>query len=678
MWAPIGTPNPGGARAIVPGAPSITPFLPYFTGWIPGIINIRGNLNLDENTTIYIAIAQAGISRILVTSPNVNDPTAGGRLIVNPNARVVFNRLFTPDENYVGAWMAGSNVPLTNLRAVYNNPQWWVNGVRYVYWTNAERTPNGSAVFFVTVGRGARQFPNPNAGNQALFQGPAADPDFNVNALAITAVNGSPNNIGQTITTSIGTSFLVNSDGSFDDVPPSNFIGEDSVTVTVSDGVVSKDFTLSTNITEGAPELPNAEYPSAYNAGVTVESDDFANLLWQGSNFEMPDLEITAVNGSAGNVGTQITTSAGGTLTINADGSLAYGAPPNYAGDDSASCTVSDGVNTLTAAVTFQVIDVYAYGAEYSTLVGQPLSVASDPDGLLHSAAACSGNALSVVGVNGSAGGVGSMVATAAGGTVAVQANGGFIYSPPENFQGDDSFTVTIGTGNSSVTETVTLHVVTVLAHDAEYSTVHDHALTVASGAGLLAHVSQSGNNALSIVAINGDAAAVGQSVNTDLGGTIVVQSNGSFVYTPPAHTIGDDYLSYTASDGVSTSTAWLALHKTNHAPTVSNASFTTQQDQSLSVSSMIGLLMYGSDPDWDSLTVVAVDYVPLVNNTLTITSTHGGILTVHAVGSFTYTPAAGWYGDDTFTFALSDGIEWAWANLTIHVSQQLGGPPMP
>ena len=95
-----------------------------------------------------------------------------------------------------------------------------------------------------------------------------------------------------------------------------------------------------------------------------------------------------------------------------------------------------------------------------------------------------------------------------------------------------------------------------------------------------------------------------------------------------------------TAGGGVS---VLLNIPLANNPPTADADAYTTAQDTPLTVPAP-GVLGNDSDPDGDTLTAS-------VN-----TGPAHGMLTLHADGSFTYTPAAGYSGPDSFTYRAGDG----------------------
>lgn len=93
-----------------------------------------------------------------------------------------------------------------------------------------------------------------------------------------------------------------------------------------------------------------------------------------------------------------------------------------------------------------------------------------------------------------------------------------------------------------------------------------------------------------------------------------------------------------------------------NRPPTLVDDSYTTSLDTPLNVTAP-GVLANDSDPDGDPLTVAP------------ISGPSHGTANLRADGSFTYAPAAGFTGTDSFTYRASDGKASATAVATIAVS---------
>ncbi len=82
-----------------------------------------------------------------------------------------------------------------------------------------------------------------------------------------------------------------------------------------------------------------------------------------------------------------------------------------------------------------------------------------------------------------------------------------------------------------------------------------------------------------------------------------------------------------------------------NHAPLATNDFFGVDMNSSLSVSVAAGVLANDSDQDGN-----------LISSILVSAPTHG-TLTLNANGSFSYTPAANYFGADSFRYKANDGL---------------------
>ena len=284
------------------------------------------------------------------------------------------------------------------------------------------------------------------------------------------------------------------------------------------------------------------------------------------------------------------------------------------------------GMASESAALIFQNTAPVAVNDSYSTLQDVALNIASP--GVLANDSDVDGDPLSAI-----------LVSAPSHGTLTLNANGGFLYTPAAGYFGPDSFTYEANDGqaNSGVA-TVSLTVVHVnhapVAANDSYSTPQDTALNV-SAPGVLANDSDPDGDALTAVLVGNPSH-----------GTLTLNANGSFVYTPASGYYGADSFTYKDSDGQTNSgiaTVTLTVVRANHAPVAANDSYSTPQDTALNVSAP-GVLANDSDPDGDALTAV------LVGN-----PSHG-TLTLNANGSFVYTPTSGYYGADSFTYKDSDG----------------------
>src|SRR5207245_2662767 len=113
--------------------------------------------------------------------------------------------------------------------------------------------------------------------------------------------------------------------------------------------------------------------------------------------------------------------------------------------------------------------------------------------------------------------------------------DGSFTYTPSANYNGGDSFVYKIndGTADSNLA-TVSLTITAVndapLATAESYTTAEDTALTVDAASGLLAHATDIDGDPLTAVLVSGPSH-----------GTLGLNSDGSFTYTPAANYNGSE-----------------------------------------------------------------------------------------------------------------------------------------
>ncbi len=180
-----------------------------------------------------------------------------------------------------------------------------------------------------------------------------SDPDGD--PLSVIAVNGQAASVGSQITLTSGALLTLNADGTFSYAQNGAFdglnngqTGNDSFTYTAGDGSATDQATVSITINgatdNGAPSAADDSY--AVDEGAGLGGDVLAN----DDDPDSDPLSVTAVNGQAVNVGSQIALTSGALLTLNADGTFSYdqngafnGLNDGETGNDSFTYTVSDG-----------------------------------------------------------------------------------------------------------------------------------------------------------------------------------------------------------------------------------------------------------------------------------------------------------------------------------------------
>lgn len=237
----------------------------------------------------------------------------------------------------------------------------------------------------------------------------------------------------------------VSDENGFVYTPNTDYFGEDIISYEI---VSSDGLTATTNIF--ITIAPVSDLPSAFNDYFIANEDQAitGNVLLNDSDV---DGDVIKVQSGV------VTTAQGVAITLAEDGSFTYTPLVNFNGEDSFEYTLEDAHgNTETATATLDVISVNDapvatddnfIGIEDTVLTGNVLSnngngADGDPDG----------DVVNVVAVTG--------LATALGGSVDIDSDGEFTYTPAANVFGTDSFTYTLEDGKggqSTATVQVTI-----------------------------------------------------------------------------------------------------------------------------------------------------------------------------------------------------------------------------
>ncbi|WP_345478708.1 retention module-containing protein, partial [Niveibacterium umoris] len=393
---------------------------------------------------------------------------------------------------------------------------------------------------------------------------------------------------------------VVNADGTFTYTPGKDYHGADSFTVTVSDG---NGGTTTATVTVGVTPVNDA--PVTSNLALTTPEDTPVSGQVTGSDVDGDTLSYTKGSDPAH-----------GTVVVNADGTFTYTPGKDYHGADTFTVTVSDGNGgATTATVTVGVTPVndapVTTDLALTTPEDTPVSgqvTGSDVDG----------DTLSY-----------TKGSDPAHGTVVVNADGTFTYTPGKDYHGADSFTVTVSDGNGgTTTATVTVGVTPV--NDAPVTS--NLALTTPEDTPVSGQVTGSD--------VDGDTLSYTKG-SDPAHGTVVVNADGTFTYTPGKDYHGADTFTVTVSDGnggTTTATVTVGVTPVNDAPVANNLNLTTQEN------TPINGKVIATDVDGDALSFAKAS-----------NPAHGSVV-MHADGTFTYTPSASYTGSDSFKVSVSDG----------------------
>ena len=311
---------------------------------------------------------------------------------------------------------------------------------------------------------------------------------------------------------------------------------------------------------------------------------------------------------------------------------LTYTPDPNYNGSDSFEFAVSDGPATGAAAtVSITVTPVNDAPVAANDLV----TVAEDsgPTAILVLA--------NDTDVDGTLTAV--LITGPSHGTVLLNSDGSFSYTPAANYSGSDSFIYRASDGLlDSSPATVSIVVTPVndapVAGNDGYSTAEDTPLNQGAP-GVLGNDTDIDSTLTAVL------------VTAPSHGTLALNANGSFTYTPALNYNGPDAFTYKAYDGTAytdTATVSITIASVNDAPTTSNIA-----DRSINANGNTGAVSFTIGDD--DLATVAVSgsssNTTLVPNANIVFGGSGADRTV------TVTPAADQSGKATITVTVTDGV---------------------
>jgi hypothetical protein len=224
-----------------------------------------------------------------------------------------------------------------------------------------------------------------------------------------------------------------------------------------------------------------------------------------------------------------ITTAAAsnGSVVVNGNGTLTYTPTPGFAGLTTLSYTISDGrggTDSATVSVTVLAPNTAPVAVDDTAETDAGVAVAID---VLDNDTDADGDSLAVTS------------ASAANGSVAIDAGGILTYTPAAGFSGTDTIGYTISDGRGG-TDSATVSV-TVTSANADPVAANDTAVTDQDTAvviPVLANDSDPDGDALTVTGASAP------------NGSVAINPNGTLTYTPAAGFSGTDTIGYAISDG--------------------------------------------------------------------------------------------------------------------------------
>lgn len=320
-----------------------------------------------------------------------------------------------------------------------------------------------------------------------------------------------------------------------------------------------------------------------------------------------------------------------GAVTLNSNGTFTYTPANGYVGPDSFTYRAKDTTNLTSAIATANLTVVtgpnvppVAVPDTYFTTEDTPLNVTAAASGLLQNDTDAEGDPITAV-----------IASQPLKGTVTLNANGTFLYTPNANANGTDSFTYRASDGRPSAPATVTIEVEgendAPVALADTYSGDPGVPFTVAAAQGVLANDTDVDTGTTLTAVLVAPPATGSFTLNDDGSFTYTVAQGGTYTFT------------YRARDGTANSNIVTVTIRLNAVPVTQPDSYTLDEDGALTPAA--GVLANDSDPEGQLLAAALVANV------------QHGTLALQSAGGFTYTPATNYFGPDSFTYTATDGV---------------------
>ena len=504
---------------------------------------------------------------------------------------------------------------------------------------------------------------NATSGMLLLDNGNGPDYDPNSHPLAVVAVEGDENEVGQPLTLPSGAEIMVEADGSLTYDPNGIYehfnVGDfavDTFDYTISDPkgeTGTATVAVRINGVNDAPEAVDDE--AATNEDTSVSIDVMDNDSDVDSLFEIDSF----------------TPAAHGVVELGLGGDdFVYTPPENYVGPDSFTYSITDGEFESTATVTVNVGPINDL-----PVAADDLGIETDEDASVWIDVLANDSDVE----DDAADLTITIVDEPANGSVTL-VQGGVEYTPDPDYNGPDSFmyrVIDTDGGTSAEAAVVEIEVLPIndapVAEDDDFHFGEDEYTGFEEGDGFLGSLFEDNGNGpdsdpdgdeLTVIAVNGQPMSAGEGTAFYEGEVLVgyfyVGDDGEFYFiqTLPPDFLGagamvSDRFEYTISDGEETSTATvtITIHGENDAP-LAQDDYPHGTDEE-TVATYYGLTSNDWDPDVGFRLRIS-DAGPVSDAGAAIMLNPDGSVSYDPVGALDFVPAGEIY-QDVFEYTVSD-----------------------
>ena len=496
---------------------------------------------------------------------------------------------------------------------------------------------------------------NPVGGNNP----PLADPDYaltEVNTPVTSSLLGNDNDpdgdnlvINTTpVSGPTNGTLIINPDGTYTYTPNTDFVGMDMFSYQVCDDGVPSLCDITTVTIDVIPDEGNIT-SAADDSGVGLINETITGSLV--ANDTDPEGDMQTINATPVSGPSVV----GASVTINTDGTYSYVPATDFVGNDQfvyeicddglpIACTTATVYITIlpTAPNTTNASNDYNVTPVNIAVSGNVLTNDLDDEGDMQATNT-------------------TVTAMPTNGTVTIDALGNYTYTPATDYVGEDSFQYTVCDNAATVACSIATVYIEIVGNvtSGNNAVIANPDMNVTNiNTPVVANVTDNDHDP------DNDNLTVNTTPISDpSNGTVMLFSNGSYIYTPATDYVGTDVFTYEVCDDGTPQACDQTTVTINILANNTNDTF-AGDDSGLGVSGepIIGdLLSNDSDPEGNTQTV----------NTTPVTNPTNGAVTIFPDGSYIYTPTDPTFvGNDQFVYEVCDnGMPQACDQATVYLT---------